>query len=370
MSPCRYHYWLIVTLLALLSSWVLADAVPADLSQAIDDLSSDVFLTREKASDKLLAAGAAAIAPLEAAAARGELETMARALAVLEQLAVDSKEESVRDAALAAVQRLSISELPRVASRAEALVEAIAELRRTQAIAHLTALGATYTDRPQLIGSGILPHLLEIGPDWRGEDSDLKVLAAISDLQAVSLSSDKVTDAWVEHLTAIPALQYLKLKKTKVTARGIARLKQFKELNAVDLLYFPVDDEAIRPLAEMRQLSIIRLYGTKVSKEGAAKLAADLPTTKIDVRRGGFLGIGIEPHPLGCIISRVEAKSMAAKAGLEPGDVILSIGGEKPGSFEELTKVIGRFEPGDEVALQLYRDRERETLKVKLGEWE
>jgi S1-C subfamily serine protease len=120
----------------------------------------------------------------------------------------------------------------------------------------------------------------------------------------------------------------------------------------------------------MRQLSGIKLYGTKVSKEGGAKLAAALPTTKVDVRRGGFLGIGIEPHPLGCVIIRVESKSVAARAGLEPGDVILSISGERPASFEELTKVIARFEPGEDVALQLYRDGERETLKVKLGEWE
>jgi len=366
------RYPLIAAVLLAVLSPLLAGDVPADVKQAIDDLSSDVFLTREKASGKLLAAGEAAIAPLEAAAARGELETTARALGVLEQFVVDAADGTARDAAHAAIQRLAAVQQPGVATRAAILLEAIAELRRTQAIARLSDLGAKFESQTLLIGPGFLPadQILEIGPEWRGEDDDLKLLAAITDLQVVSLSGDKVTDAWLEHLTAIPALRSLKLKKTKVTAAGIARLKEFKELYVLDFLYFPVDDEAIQLLAGMRQLSIIRLYGTKVSKEGAAKLAAELPTTKIDVRRGGFLGIGIEPHQLGCIISRVEGKSMAAKAGLEVGDVILSINSEKPGSFEELAKLIGRFEPGEEIALQLYRDGERETLKVKLGEWE
>jgi hypothetical protein len=370
-----YHYPRSVIaglLLAVLSSPLAADDVSPEIAQAIADLSSDVFLTREKASERLLAAGAAAIEPLEAAAARGELETTARALAILEQLVVDAKLPADQDAALAAVKRLAAAKAPGVAARATALVEAVAELRRTQAIARLTDLGARFESQT-LAGAALLPttaQYLEIGPDWTGDDGDLKALAMIYDLQAISFSGEQVTDVWLAHLTDVPSLRTLKLKRTKVTAVGIRGLKELKELTALDLFYFPVDDEAIRPLADMRQLSRVRLYGTEVSKAAAAKLTADLPTTTVDVRRGGFLGIGIEPHPLGCIIARVEIKSMAARAGLEPGDIILSIAGERPGTFEELTKVIGRFEPGEEIALQLYRDGERETLKIKLGEWE
>lgn len=368
----RRHLSLLAVLLAMLSSALHAQDDLPGLNRAIDDLSSDAFLIREKASDKLLAAGAAAIAPLEAAASRGELETTARALAILEQLAVDAKESAAREAALAAVKRLASSTTPGVASRATALVDAIAELRRSQAIARLEGLGAKFKYEPLLVGPAILPtaYLLEIGADWRGESDDLKALALIDDLQAVSFSGDQVNDVWLEHLTTVSGLRSLKLKKTKVTAAGIERLKQFKELYEVAFFYCAVDDEAIRALADMPQLSMVKLFGTKVSKEGAAKLAADLPTTRIDVRRGAFLGIGIEPHPLGCIIIRVEAKSVADRAGLEPGDIIYSIAGDRPGSFEELTKVIARFEPGEEVPLQLYRDGDRETLKVKLGEWE
>jgi hypothetical protein len=367
-----YHCLAAVLLLAVLSWQLPAEDVAPQLQQAIGDLSSDVFLTREKASEKLLAAGAAAIDPLEKAAAKGELETTARALAVLEQLAVEPTGPAVQDAALAAIKRLAAAGAPVVGPRATQLAEQIAELRKTQAIARLVELGAKLQSQSLLIGPGFLSNAqtIEIGPDFRGELEDLKSLTLIDDLKAVSLTGEQITDAWIERITAVEALQSLKLKKTKVTGAGLEKLKQLKELYVLDCLYFPVDDEAIRPLADMPQLSLVRLFGTKVSNEAAARLSGDLPTTKIDVRRGGFLGIGIEPHPLGCIISRVEGKSMAAKAGLEPGDIILSIAGERPGSFEELTKVISRFEAGQEIELQLYRDGEREKTKIMLGEWE
>lgn len=367
-----HHCWAAVLLLAVLSRQLPAQEVAPGIQQAIADLSSDVFLTREKASEKLLAVGSAAIEPLEKTAAKGELETTARALAVLEQFAVEGETPAVQEAAVAAIKRLAATAAPIVGPRATQLAAQIAELRKTQAIARLVELGAKLQSQSLLIGPGFLAdaQMLEIGPDFRGELDDLKSLTLIDDLKAVSLSGEKITDAWIEQITAVTALQSLKLKKTKVTAAGIEKLKQLKELYVLDCLYFPVDDEAIRPLADMRQLSLVRLYGTKVSPAAAAKLTADLPTTKIDVRRGGFLGIGIEPHPLGCIISRVEGKSMAAKAGLEPGDIILSIAGERPGSFEELTKVIGRFDAGQEIELQLYRDGEREKMKIELGEWE
>lgn len=369
---CQLSLIAAALLLAALSSPGLAQDVAADLQAAIDNLASDSFLTREKASDKLLAAGRSAIAPLEAAAAQGELEKTARSLAVLEQLAVDAQDSTVRDEAVAAITRLSTSQLPTVATRAAALATAIVEVRRSQAIDRLEKLGAKFTNQTVVIGAGFLPaaHSLEIGPDWRGTDHDLQALGLIADLRVVSFSGEQVNDVWLKHLTPIKSMQWLKLKKTKVTAAGIEHLKQFKELYAVDFMYFSVDDAAVRPLAEMPQLSLVRLFGTQVSDEGAAKLATDLPTTKIDIRRGGFLGIGIEPHPLGCQISRVEPTSSAARAGLEPGDVILSIAGERPGSFEELTKVIGRFAPAKEIEIELYRRGNREKLKIKLGEWE
>jgi S1-C subfamily serine protease len=50
--------------------------------------------------------------------------------------------------------------------------------------------------------------------------------------------------------------------------------------------------------------------------------------------------------------------------------LILSFAGENPKNFEELTQVIAKYQPGDEVELQLYRGDGREKMKITLGEWE
>jgi S1-C subfamily serine protease len=143
-----------------------------------------------------------------------------------------------------------------------------------------------------------------------------------------------------------------------------------KELFIVEIYYTPLDDDAVGHFRGMRQLSTLRIFGGEISQESGERLAADLPTTKVDLRRGGFLGIGVQGHPLGCIIINVQPRSAADEAGIEIGDVILSIGGKNVRSFEELTAEIAKYKPGEEIAMELFRGGDREPLKIKLGEWE
>jgi len=363
----------LLLMLSLLASAARGEEeAPAELKDAVARLSSDTFLEREKASQTLLAAGAKAIALLEASVSQSDLETTARVLGVLETMALDSEDPSTREAAMAAVTRLAASPSPAVAQRSETLLAAIGQVRRRGAIAHLERLGAKIERSQAVFGPGFLAaeYSLTIGPDWRGTDDDLKHLALIFDLHVVSLVGDKANDAWLEHVASLASLQSLKLKKTKVTAAGIERLKALEELQVLDVLYTPLDDAAIRPLADMPQLSLVRLFGTQVSQEAADRLAAGLPGAKVDRRNGGFLGIGVQAHPLGCTISNVQPGSAAERIGIQEEDIVLSFAGKNPRNFEELTKVIGQYKPGDEVTVELYRDGRRLTKTLKLGEWE
>ena len=70
------------------------------------------------------------------------------------------------------------------------------------------------------------------------------------------------------------------------------------------------------------------------------------------------------------LISSVTPDSPAEESGLEPGDVITSIDGEKVSDYDNFSERILNLEPGDEITLTVYRSGEDEELEieVELGE--
>lgn len=70
--------------------------------------------------------------------------------------------------------------------------------------------------------------------------------------------------------------------------------------------------------------------------------------------------------PVGVFISDVVKYGPAEKAGLAPGDIILSVDGKKITSMEELDKIKEKHKSGDEINLKVYRDKKETTLKLKL----
>ncbi|MCD6550283.1 trypsin-like peptidase domain-containing protein [bacterium] len=62
--------------------------------------------------------------------------------------------------------------------------------------------------------------------------------------------------------------------------------------------------------------------------------------------------------------------SAADKAGIERDDIILEFGGERVTQANSLTKIISKYNPGDEVEIKLMRGKETKTVKVVLGERE
>lgn len=70
--------------------------------------------------------------------------------------------------------------------------------------------------------------------------------------------------------------------------------------------------------------------------------------------------------PVGVFISDVVKYGPAEKAGLAPGDIILSVDGKKVTSMEELDKIKQKHKSGDEISLKVYRDKKEISLKLKL----
>jgi serine protease Do len=80
-----------------------------------------------------------------------------------------------------------------------------------------------------------------------------------------------------------------------------------------------------------------------------------------------FVGLRFDLDAKECKVTRVSEGSPAEKAGLKVGDIVLKFGNDKPDGPEELLKWIRGKKPGDEVALEVQRDKEVIKLKLVVG---
>ena len=69
----------------------------------------------------------------------------------------------------------------------------------------------------------------------------------------------------------------------------------------------------------------------------------------------------------GAEVTKVQDGSAAAKAGLKPGDRILSIGGEKILDVAHLRSVIGRHIAGERIKLVFKRGETEKEVEATLG---
>ncbi|WP_296228613.1 DegQ family serine endoprotease [Ralstonia sp. UBA689] len=73
------------------------------------------------------------------------------------------------------------------------------------------------------------------------------------------------------------------------------------------------------------------------------------------------------PKPEGALVNSVEKDGPAAKAGLQPGDVILQIGGARIDRSGDLPEQVAEIKPGTTVPLQIIRQGKPTTLSVTVG---
>jgi serine protease Do len=71
--------------------------------------------------------------------------------------------------------------------------------------------------------------------------------------------------------------------------------------------------------------------------------------------------------PSGALVSSVDPGGPAAKAGLQAGDVILSVNGVPVDDSTDLPSKIASMKPGTNAALQIWRDKAKKDITVKLG---
>jgi hypothetical protein len=289
---------------------------------------------------------------------------------VLQELAL-ADDADTEKAALAALEQVASERRTAVARRAGEALAKLDHLRQQRAVEVFRRLGATFDpeheERDLFFGA---VSEVQIGATWRGEETDLRRLKWLRDVQQVTLSGSFVNDAWLDYLAGMQKLYAVKIKHANLTDAGLARLRDMSTLQYVKLLYVPIGDGAVRYLRECKQLARLKLYGTKISSEGARELVQSLGEKEVDCRRGAFLGIS--PSELGenWIVNSVTRDSSAEAAGIRAGDVITKYENQTVRDFETLTRLISNNNVGDTVTVEILRDGRTLVKQIKFGEWD
>lgn len=88
----------------------------------------------------------------------------------------------------------------------------------------------------------------------------------------------------------------------------------------------------------------------------------------------GYIGISVNPNfseeqsLSGILITEVERNSPAAKAGLQPNDFLIAIGGDPVRSAPEGLDRVASSEPGTKLEVEFYRNEKRMTTTVTVAE--
>ena len=139
-----------------------------------------------------------------------------------------------------------------------------------------------------------------------------------------------------------------------------------------DLAVIEIEDVTLTPLPWKELSPDIQLGTFVASASNAAQPEAigvvSVLARNLDASKQGFLGVALEKADRGVRVTMVQPDSPAARAGLEPGDVVLSFAGKTSKTPGEFAKAISLFAPGQEIELKLLRDRKEMTVRVELGD--
>jgi serine protease Do len=117
--------------------------------------------------------------------------------------------------------------------------------------------------------------------------------------------------------------------------------------------------------------------GFAIPSNSVRDLLPQLRTGKIT---RGRIGVGVGPvdrealdelglkERIGALVSTVSEGSAAAKAGVEPGDVIVAYNGKPVKNSNELVQMVTATRPGTTVPVRILRNRQEQTLNLTVDE--
>lgn len=117
-------------------------------------------------------------------------------------------------------------------------------------------------------------------------------------------------------------------------------------------------------------------YSFAIPSNLVQKIIRDL--REFSVVQRAYLGVGIQdldsetsqeiglPNAEGVLVNRIAKSGAASDAGLEEGDVIIGLNSTRVKSTSQLQEYIGRYRPGDRVALEYWRKGKKNRISIVL----
>ena len=114
-------------------------------------------------------------------------------------------------------------------------------------------------------------------------DKGVKHLASMKNLRSLFLYGVNITDAGLVHLAGLVRLEKLCLDETRVSDEGTRHLKGLIDLESLHLRSrLPISDTSLPVLEGLKNLTELKIVGTKVTAKGLERLKKALPDCRID----------------------------------------------------------------------------------------
>lgn len=130
----------------------------------------------------------------------------------------------------------------------------------------------------------------------------------------------------------------------------------------------------INQYGEVIGINSVKLSSSGVEGMGFAIAISEAKPIIDDLIASGYVtgrplvGIGISETRYGLFIGSIQDGSGAAEAGLQVGDMILEVDGQKVSTSSEVNEIRDKKKPGDYLTFKILRDSETMEISVKLTE--
>lgn len=247
-----------------------------------------------------------------------------------------------------------------IGRKADTALRAIADLQEAQALKILTHHGARFGS-PNGLGFTLNARLAQesselalwIDQSFTGDDDTIDWIQCLKSIDTVFFEGPDIHAKHFQAIAQLPNIKNVKLKHVSVTADDLQALASFQSLELLELCYVDVDDSYLELLAKLPISQSLRLYGTRISSQGAERLAEQLDGIEIYCGKGGYLGIATQPQ--NTLVTEVISGSGAQLAGIMYSDELTHVDGVAIKNMTDLRTELGKHLAGDHIVISLKR---------------